>query len=506
MYDYLLGWLPDGRALTRVIVIVVLALALLVYIKWRENHPKVKVYKTKMEKPPFRATKDLRESKGLYLGKVSRFGKLAYIPAKGEWHGMIIGGTGTGKSSALAIPTLEHWPGGSLVVDCEGDLVRESRAERMMVWAPLEEGGVPYNIFGEIDRLESPALQNEALTEMVDLLIPKLGENASEAARYFNDGARDFLRAALYAMYPLKYDFCKICEIVCDLTAEEFLTKIMKSGNKLAIRCVRSYMGTSEKNLSSCKSTCDGFLRVFATTERLKKSLRRPAPGEQCFEVAAVTQYNVFARIPRNKLSLLSPVLRVMLSQTLHLLDGREDYDEKRDLPVLLMLDEFVTLGKLEGMKNAFCTFRKRGVRIMICVQSLIDIEGVYGREDSASIFNNCALICVLNVRDPDTQENIARIIGHHTVERVSKTVNANGTSYTSHTSEEWIVRPEDLGKLKKKFLLLYPGGHAFLWKYPYYKYRRKQLIRQYFFDMGRKVATCCSSLIGAVQRLLRNR
>ena len=376
----------------------------------------------------------------------------------------------------------------------------------MMVWAPLEEGGVPYNIFGEIDRLESPALQNEALAEMVYLLIPPLGDDASEAARYFNDGARDFFLAALYAMYPLKYDFCKICEIVCDLTAEEFLAKIMKSGNKLAIRYIKSYVGSSEKNLSSCKSTCDGFLRVFATTERLKKSLRRPVPGEQCFEAAAVTQHNVFARIPRDKLDLLSPVLRVMLSQVLHLLNAREDYDEERDLPVLLMLDEFAALGKLKGMKDAFCTFRKRGVRIMICVQSLIDIEGVYGRHDGASIFNNCAVKCVLNVSDPDTQENIARVIGHHTVERVSKTVNANGTSYTSHTSEEWIVRPEDLGKLKKKYVLLYPGGHAFLWKYPYYKYRRKQLIRQYFFDVGRKVAACCSRLIGAVRHLWHNR
>ena len=90
-------------------LILLAVLALLVYLRGQANHlPNPFVRRNIAYRPKEKA-------QGVLLGK--KFGLLAYSPEQDEGHILVMGPSGTGKTSALLIPTLRSWQGTALVVD-----------------------------------------------------------------------------------------------------------------------------------------------------------------------------------------------------------------------------------------------------------------------------------------------------------------------------------------------------------------------------------------------------
>ena len=75
-----------------------------------------------------------RKQKELLFGK--KFGLLAYSPEQDEGHILVMGPSGTGKTSALLIPTLRSWQGTALVVDISGDISANVNTPNKIVFDP----------------------------------------------------------------------------------------------------------------------------------------------------------------------------------------------------------------------------------------------------------------------------------------------------------------------------------------------------------------------------------
>ena len=88
--------------------VMLLVLLLIVYLRGQVNHfPNPFAKKNLVYRHPAQA-------KGVLFGK--KFGLLAYSPEQDEGHILVLGPSGTGKTSALLIPTLRSWQGTALVV------------------------------------------------------------------------------------------------------------------------------------------------------------------------------------------------------------------------------------------------------------------------------------------------------------------------------------------------------------------------------------------------------
>ena len=65
---------------------------------------------------------------GVVFGKLG--GKYVTMPETTDGHILIIGGAGSGKTAAVAIPTLLSWKGRAFAIDIKGELYEKTKKAR----------------------------------------------------------------------------------------------------------------------------------------------------------------------------------------------------------------------------------------------------------------------------------------------------------------------------------------------------------------------------------------
>jgi len=438
-------------------ILLAITMVLVVFVCIKECRKKLEKRKNQLKK----ASKG--KAKGIIFGKKGR--SLIYSPTQQEGHVAVFGGSGLGKTSALLIPTLRSWNGTSFTIDISGDICKNVDIQRKMIYEPANPNSIPYNIFGTIDQMDDEDDQNEALEEIAFLMMPD-DERMSDTSKFFQVEGRKILTAALIAFYHRGMDFIPICEKIVQSGWKELFQSIDETGYVKATQYINSFQGASEQNTAGCKQSCDMVLKLFATNEKVKKTIRRPREGEKDFLPARIENHNVFVVVDDSKLKLYAPLLHIITAQSLEYFSQRSS--EKKHT-ILFCLDEFASLGKME-ITDALRKLRKKRIRIMMLTQSMADIDLIYGHDERMAMMNNYRFKVVLGASDTDTQEYFAKLIGYQDTKKHSKSHNAGQTTFTESEAKEWAIEPAELDRLKKELVLLHPDGYMRLKKNYYYK------------------------------------
>lgn len=433
---------------------LLLFVAVIMVLNWRKTHKKRKPQLKKASKA---------KAYGVIFGK--RGMNVIYSPTNQEGHIAVFGGSGLGKTSALLIPTLRSWTGTSFTIDISGDICKNVDMPHKMIYEPANPKSIPYNIFGPIDRLKNEDDKNEALEELAFLMMPD-DEKMADTAKFFNTEGRKILTASLIAFYHAGMDFIPICEKIVGSSWKDLFNAIDSTEYDKAIQYINSFAGASEQNTAGCKQSADAVLKLFATNERVKRTIRRPYSQEVAFTPSRLEKNNVFVVIDDSKLKLYAPLLHIITAQSLEYFSNRSN-DSKTT--ILFCLDEFASLGRME-ITDALRKLRKKHVRIMMLTQSMADIDLIYGHDERMAMMNNYRFKVVLGADDTDTQEYFAKLIGYQDTTKHSTSSNANQTTHTESEAKEWVIEPADLARLGKNLVLLHPDGHMVLKKNFYYK------------------------------------
>lgn len=409
------------------------------------------------------SSKNQENIHGIIFGKQ----KQSYIfsSTNDEGHVLVVGGSGSGKTSAVLIPTLQHWTGTSLTIDISGDICNNVHMDNKLIYEPINPDTVPYDVFAPIDRLEDEDSQNEALEQLAFLLMPD-DDTMSDSGQFFHTEGRKILTASLIAFYHQGVDFIPICEKIVSSSWQVLFRSIDNTSYQPAIQYINSFEGASQQNTAGCKQACDSVLKLFATNEKIKQSIRRPSEGEESFSPSALEEKNIFLVIPDSKLKLYAPLLHLITSQCMDFFSDRPNDAENT---ILFCLDEFASLGRMDII-DALRKYRKKHIRIIVLTQSTVDIDLIYGKAERSAMLNNFLYKVVLNADDTDTQEYFSKLIGFSITQRNSISKNSRQTTKTRSESREWTVEPSDLARLGDDFILLYPGGYKKLEKNFYYK------------------------------------
>lgn len=413
---------------------------------------------------------------GIVFGRF--LGGVLVSPAHQEGHVFVQGGTGSGKTQAVLLPSIISFirkigrrrrGGHCFAIDISGDIIGSVDSPKL-VYSAINPNTTPYNAFCMADTEQTISAKNERLEELAFLLMPE-SPQMNDTSRFFNTEGRKILTSALIAFYHAGMDFVEICETIYKNSWMDLFRKIDDCKIALASDLLNSFVGCSEQNNAGCKQACDASIKLFATNETLKQTLRRPrrldsGEAEPSITPQALENTNVFIYIPDEKLELYAPLVRIITSQFLGYMSGRP---ADNTTPILFCIDEFASF-RIDIL-GALRKLRKKHVRIMILTQSIEDISLNYSITERNAMFSNFAFKVCLGATTPEEQEWWSKLTGYISVQKKSVSTNENTTTETISESKELAVPPEEWGRLKKRLILVHPSGFIKLRKNYYFKY-----------------------------------
>lgn len=393
---------------------------------------------------------------GIIFGKRGR--RLAYSPTDAEGHIGVFSASGTGKTAAVGIPTLQSWRGTSFVIDISGDILKNCPQMDKLVFEPDSSTTAPYNIFSVIDNLTDMADKYEALEQLAFLLMPEPPQ-MTENARFFLTNGRKILTSALIAFYGQGEDFIQICQKIVGSSWADLFRAIDATSNEAAQMYINSFQEASEQNTAGCKQSCDDAIKLFAVNGHIRSCIRRPRTGEMAIEPVQIEDHNLFVIVTEDKLALYAPLLNIITSQLMQYIGKRQISDSSRT--ILLFLDEFGSL-KIDSelVLDAVRRFRKRRCRLMLLTQNTVDLELIYGKAATRAILANLKFKELLGgLGEPESQKYFAELIGYKIEQRKSISTSARQTTHTKAENREWKIEPADLDRQGKNTALLLSAG-----------------------------------------------
>ena len=142
----------------------------------------------------------------------------------------------------------------------------------------------------------------------------------------------------------------------------------------------------------------------------------------------------------------------------------RQDGRRKVKAPILLVLDEFVRMGRMEQIMNIANVAAGAGVEALFVTQDTGQVEKAYGPNDARSIFGSCITKRVFNLNDIETAEWAARHLGESTVysQQISEGKSANeGRDFSYSEQSQKLMTAEQIMGMKADDLLLLVGNRS---------------------------------------------
>jgi type IV secretion system protein VirD4 len=346
--------------------------------------------------------------------------------------------TRSGKGVGLVVPTLLTWPGSAIVHDIKGEnfqLTAGFRAQhgRVLLFDPTNASSAAYNPLLEVRRGE---WEVRDVQNIADVLVDP--EGALERRSHWEKTSHSLLVGAILHVLYAEPDktLASVSALLSDpkRAIEKTLHAMMTTPHlgaagphPVVASAARELLNKSENERSGVLSTAMSFLGLYRdpvvahVTRRCDWRIRDLVEDER-----PTTLYLV---VPPSDISRTKPLVRLVLNQI-----GRrltEDLqDQRRRQRLLLMLDEFPALGRLDFFESALAFMAGYGLKSFLIAQSLNQIEKAYGPNNA--ILDNCHVRVSFATNDERTAKRVSDALGTATEIRDAK-------NYAGHRLSPWL-------------------------------------------------------------------
>lgn len=433
----------------------------------------------------------IRGSPGFFLGLPGEPEGDNYIgiPQGTEGNVVVVGGNGSGKSTGIAKPTLRTWRGAICVTDIKGEL-SDSYAELYhcglvdrpcIIFNPMQIDGPSYDPFW---LLEHDSADNLFINvkEIAIAIAPVLPDDKQP---FWVETEQGVLTAALLHYFKSGLSFSETMCKILSLTTRELCEQLVQSGD-IYVRILLGEMADMKpETLASVDRGLRNKIEVFAADPYISHAFRGQREGANCFTWDDLDCCNIFLRIPADKVEQWGGAINLMYIQLIRHLERRPEMhspEGAHNVQTLLLMDEFARFGKLEMITNAMSTLRSKNVNICLMIQSMAQLDRIYGEYDRRIIFDNCQFKAILRASDAETQKHLCELIGTHmSVQRSASEhldEDSDTTGYSRQISEirDWVIQPHELATLDD-VLLLSPHGFCRAKKFRPYNEAEKSAL-----------------------------
>jgi type IV secretion system protein VirD4 len=375
---------------------------------------------------------------GVYVGAwADKRGRIHYLRHNGPEHVLTCAPTRSGKGVGLVVPTLLSWKHSTVVTDLKGELWaltagwrKEYARNKVLRFEPAAaEGGVHWNPMDEIrlgTEYEVGDVQNLA-TVIVDPDGKGLESHWQKTSQALLVGV------ILHALYKAKEEgtpatLSDVDAMLADPNRDvaglwtEMIQYGHIDGNNHSVvgAAGRDQLDRPHEEAGSVLSTAKSYLSLYrdpvvarnvsCSDFRIKDLMNHDVP----VSLYIVTQPSDKAR--------LRPLVRVMLNMIVRMLADKLEFEGGEPkvsyrYPLLGMLDEFPSLGKLEILQESLAFLAAYGIKFYLICQDINQLksrETGYGPDES--ITSNCHVQNAYPPNRVETAEHLSKLTGQTTV------------------------------------------------------------------------------------------
>jgi len=370
-------------------------------------------------------------SDGVVLG---RFGR-DYLRHDGPEHVLCFAPTRSGKGVGLVIPTLMTWPASAIIHDIKGENWQltagwRARFGRVLLFDPTNPRSTAYNPLLEVRRGDTEVrdVQNVA-----DILVDP--EGSLERRNHWEKTSHSLLVGAiLHVLYAERdktlagvANFLSDPKRPIEATLRAMMTTrhLGDGPHPVVASAARELLNKSENERSGVLSTAMSFLGLYRDPVVGKVTSR--CDWRICDLVDGRRPVTLYLVVPPSDISRTKPLVRLVLNQI-----GRRLTEELkvRAHRLLLMLDEFPALGRLDFFESALAFMAGYGLKSFLIAQSLNQIEKAYG--PNHAILDNCHVRVAFATNDERTARRVSDALGTATELRAMK-------NYAGHRLSPWL-------------------------------------------------------------------
>nr|WP_321300592.1 conjugal transfer protein TraG [Alcaligenes faecalis] len=378
----------------------------------------------------------LKQPAGVFLGQHDG----RYLRHEGPEHVLTFAPTRSGKGVGLVVPTLLSWPASAVIHDIKGENWQitagwRSRFSHCLLFNPTDASSAAYNPLLEVRR---GAHEVRDVQNIADILVDP--EGALEKRNHWEKTSHALLVGAiLHVLYAGKDKTLRgVANFLSDpaspfeLTLHRMMTTkhLGDAQHPVVASAAREVLNKSDNERSGVLSTAMSFLGLYRDPTVAEVTSR--CDWRIADLIAAEHPVSLYLVVPPSDISRTKPLIRLILNQIgrrlTESLDGSDGIERRHKL--LLMLDEFPALGRLDFFETALAFMAGYGIRSFLIAQSLNQIDKAYGQNHS--ILDNCHVRVTFATNDERTAKRISETLGTATELRAQR-------NYAGHRLAPWL-------------------------------------------------------------------
>jgi type IV secretion system protein VirD4 len=380
---------------------------------------------------------------GVFLGRTGP----RYLRHDGPEHIMAFAPTRSGKGVGLVVPTLLGWSGSAVIHDIKGENWQltagwRQRFSHCVLFNPTDARSARYNPLLEVRRGtdEVRDVQNIA-----DILVDP--EGALERRNHWEKTSHSLLVGAILHILYAEEDktLARVASFLSDpqrpftatlrrmMTTNHLGTVEAPVVHPVVASAAREVLNKSENERSGVLSTAMSFLGLYR--DPTVAMVTSHCDWRIADLVDGKSPVSLYLVVPPSDISRTKPLIRLVLNQIgrrltehLHAENGANAAAKHK---LLMMLDEFPALGRLDFFETSLAFLAGYGVRAFLIAQSLNQIEKAYGEHNA--ILDNCHVRVAFATNDERTAKRISDALGTATEQRAMR-------NYAGHRLAPWLA------------------------------------------------------------------
>ena len=409
--------------------------------------------------------KILSKRKGIILAENN------YLPLDklGNVNALIVGGSGSGKSSAYSIPNAYQMLGSYVFTDPKGELYDRTAGF-------LKQNGYKIKVLNLVNPQFSDGynplmhISSEIDVDVIANTIVK-GQKTDGGGSdpFWDDSAEMLLKALIYYLIATRpeeeQNLASCAELVRAANSNggsNLLTDLISQlpYDHPARMNYKSIEIAPEKTYSSILSTLQSKLGKFDSKEIAELT----STDTINFEEIGSRKTAVYV-ISSDTHGAYDFLLTIFFSQMIQQLYNFADNNGgKLKERTYFILDEFANIGKIPDFDKKISTSRSRGISFSVILQNLDQLEAVY-EKSYETIIGNCDTHVFLGSNSQKTVEYFSKALGEKTISHESISTNRDkdhiktGTSDSDQIMGRALMTPDELRRMDNDLCIIFEKG-----------------------------------------------